>query len=279
MQAKSVQKHMILQTHHHTPGFQSVGLNQRQLNLDPILNIDLFHMSQPTFPPHPHAGFSAVTYILPESQGAFQNRDSRGDQSLILPGGIHWTQAGSGVMHEEVPTVPGVDVWGFQIFVNLHSDDQLKPPQMFHSAPTEIPLLASESGTVRIVTGSYQGQAAHIQGLHTPVDLLDVQVYPGQRLVLSLEHPYAYFVFGIAGAGQVAEQAFAAQQVMTLSPEGSTLLLSAQEEGLRLLLGGGAPLQQAVHWDGPFAMSTRDRTLQARQRFLSGEMGQLLPSF
>jgi redox-sensitive bicupin YhaK (pirin superfamily) len=61
------------------PGFSVAGLRpDASLTLDPFLSIDAFHMSQATFPPHPHAGFSAVTYMLPESPGAFTNRGSRG---------------------------------------------------------------------------------------------------------------------------------------------------------------------------------------------------------
>ncbi|MGV3526612.1 MAG: pirin family protein [Candidatus Sericytochromatia bacterium] len=279
MSNKQIHTQLTLSPQTHGTGFQSVGVNQHQLNLDPLLNIDLFHMSQPTFPPHPHAGFSAVTYLLPESQGAFQNRDSLGEQCLIAPGSVHWTQAGSGVMHEEIPTVPGVDVWGFQIFVNLHHDVQRRPPRIWHADAAEIPVLASAEGVLRVVAGSYGGQASPLNALDTQVDLWDIQVSPHQSWVLDLVHPYAYFVFGIAGAGQVAEHAFGAQQVATLSGDGKQLLLSAGAEGLRLLVGGGVPLQQPVFWDGPFAMSTRADTLQARQRFLAGAMGRLTPSF
>lgn len=279
MQAKQIQEHLRLQVHSHRPGFKTVGLHQGQLNLDPILNIDLFQMSQPVFPPHPHAGFSAVTYVLPESPGSFQNRDSLGDQSLIAPGSIHWTQAGSGVMHEEIPTAPGVEIWGFQIFVNLDPVAQLNPPKMLHADRSEIPVLDFEAGKIRVVAGSYQGQSSALGTLDTPVDFLDIEVYPQQTLRLSLEQPYAYFAFGISGTGSLAGQAFGAHQVATLSRTGDELLLSAQHEGLRVLIGGGQPLQQKVYWDGPFAMSTPEATLKAKQRYFQGEFGQLSASF
>lgn len=54
-------------------------------------------MSEPTFPPHPHAGFSAVTYLFEDSGGALVNRDSLGDRSRIEPGALHWTQAARGI--------------------------------------------------------------------------------------------------------------------------------------------------------------------------------------
>ncbi len=36
--------------------------------LDPVISVDHFRMSQPTFAPHPHAGFSAVTYLFEDSE-------------------------------------------------------------------------------------------------------------------------------------------------------------------------------------------------------------------
>jgi len=32
--------------------------------IDPVVMLDHFHMRGPTFAPHPHAGISAVTYVL-----------------------------------------------------------------------------------------------------------------------------------------------------------------------------------------------------------------------
>ncbi|MFI8949662.1 pirin family protein [Streptomyces sp. NPDC053750] len=50
----------------------------------------------------PHAGFSAATYMFDDSSTRLHNRDSLGDTSLIEPGGLHWTVAGSGIVHDEV---------------------------------------------------------------------------------------------------------------------------------------------------------------------------------
>lgn len=115
-----------LVSHQVTPGFSSYGLRAGgPIELDPFLNLDDFTMSQPTFPPHPHAGFSAITYMFEDSPGAFVNRDSLGDRSLIEPGAFHWTQAARGMMHEEVPEHPGVRCHGLQMFVNLREVDKL----------------------------------------------------------------------------------------------------------------------------------------------------------
>ncbi|WP_436304007.1 MULTISPECIES: pirin-like C-terminal cupin domain-containing protein [unclassified Variovorax] len=55
--------------------------------IDPFLGIDHAWMSAPTFPPHPHAGFSAVTYLFLDSETGIANPDSPGNSTLIQPGG------------------------------------------------------------------------------------------------------------------------------------------------------------------------------------------------
>lgn len=279
MSTKKIQESVQLSLQSHGPGFQSAGINSRQLNLDPILNIDLFRMSTPTFPPHPHAGFSAVTYILPESVGSFNNRDSLGDQSIISPGSIHWTQAGSGLMHEEIPTQTGLEVLGFQIFVNLKREAKSHPPKIWHVDQKDVPTIKTASGLIRIVAGQYQGQASQLNALDTQVDFLDLEVYPNQSLSINLPPGIPYFVFGIKGHGSVAGQEFIQHQIVTLSPSEVHLELSASSSGLRLFIGGGKPINEDIVWGGPFAMNSVSEIQDARARFQRGEMGRLAPSF
>ena len=65
--------------------------------MDPLLMVDHFRMSEPTFGPHHHAGFSAVTYVLEDSRSAHQNTDSMGNNLPINLGSLHWMVAGRGI--------------------------------------------------------------------------------------------------------------------------------------------------------------------------------------
>ena len=51
----------------------------------PLMGIDHAWMSAPTFPPHPHAGFSAVTCLFLDSETGMANRDSQGNATFIFP--------------------------------------------------------------------------------------------------------------------------------------------------------------------------------------------------
>jgi len=72
--------------------------------LDPFLLLDHFGSDNPVdymagFPWHPHRGIETVTYML---NGELEHSDSLGNKGVIRSGGIHWTTAGNGVIHQEM---------------------------------------------------------------------------------------------------------------------------------------------------------------------------------
>lgn len=265
----------------HTAGFSSIGFRSTDsLSLDPFLNIDLFRMTEPTFPPHPHAGFSAVTYMLPESSGAFQNRDSLGDRSTINPGDLHWTQAGAGMMHEEVPLVRGTECLGFQIFVNLRRTDKGAPPRVLRVSRSRMPILTQESATIVVVVGSYKTASAPVGPLATSIDMLDCKVEPHGALSLELKPAFRWFLFGISGSARSdSGMQFGERQITVFPAESATLSLDADGHGFRFLLCGGQPIGEPVVRGGPFAMTNESELRNARERFSAGMMGRLSPSF
>lgn len=96
-----------LQRANHGSHFRAYALRGVAALIAPILGVDHAWMSGPTFPPHRHAGFSAVSYPFPDSETGIDNRDSIGSHNLIRPGGLHWATAGSRIIHEEVPAESG----------------------------------------------------------------------------------------------------------------------------------------------------------------------------
>lgn len=251
-----------------------------QMNLDPFLDVTLFRMSQPTFRPHPHAGFSAVTYMLPESAGMFQNRDSLGDKSLIHPGSIHWTQAGFGMMHEEIPTEPGVECFGFQIFINLSQKNKHIAPKSFHADADEIPCIDSPEFQLRVVSGQYKMYESPLRDLATPVDIFDITVQKESKAEIHLQNSYNYFIFCISGEAELFNHKLTKGHIAILDPESKESILSNNESSaFRAIIAGGTKINEPIMWSGPFAMCTKEELVDAEQRFLSGKMGYLESSF
>jgi redox-sensitive bicupin YhaK (pirin superfamily) len=276
MKSRNVIARAALTQTRHRNGFTSASLNALGVPLDPFLNADDFHMSQPTFPPHPHAGFSAVTWMFPDSDGAFINRDSLGDRSVIGAGTLHWTLAGAGMMHEEVPEHAGVDSHGLQLFVNLPASQKLTTPRALHVDADKVPVAAPGDGLeVRVLTGSFGEATSRIEPL-PPVTMLDVG--PNTRL----QHAFDETVLAIGwdGAGEAGDgAAFGRAQAVAFERASGLVEFKAGASGLRFLLLAGTPLGERVIFRGPFAMSNDQQLDEAYRRFRAGEMGRLSSSF
>ena len=54
--------------------------------MDPLIMVDHYTMSKPTFGAHPHAGLAAVSLLFEDSEGQFRNRDSMGNDFDLLAG-------------------------------------------------------------------------------------------------------------------------------------------------------------------------------------------------
>jgi redox-sensitive bicupin YhaK (pirin superfamily) len=273
-----------LEEHRMSAGFSSFGLRGiAGASLDPILNVDDFRMSEPTFPPHPHAGFSAVTYLFEDSKGSFTNRDSLGDRSVIGPGALHWTQAARGMMHEEIPAVPGLESHGIQMFVNLRRADKGAPPRAFHVEASEIPEVRAAGARVRVLAGELEGARSALTELLTPILFLDVHLEPGATLRVPVPATHRAFVLAIAGGGTVGadadRRALPAHAAALFAEDGDELALTAGPEGLEVLVLAGAPIGEPVVFGGPFAMTNRAEIQDAFARYERGEMGRLSPSF
>jgi redox-sensitive bicupin YhaK (pirin superfamily) len=263
------------------PGFIDASLDGGgPLDLDPFLSITDFRMSEPIFAPHPHAGFSAVTYAFPDSAGAFTNRDSLGDRSRIGAGALHWTQAAAGMMHEEVPEVRGIETHGLQLFVNLPADRELAPPQAFHLDGDEVPELRPAPGVLlRVVVGEQQGVRSPVGPLLHPIAMIDAHLDAGSTAELELDPEARAVLLVVAGSVRVGDDELAQHVVATAEGPSPLLRLEAGSDGAEVLVLAGRPIREPVVFGGSFALSSPERLADARRRYDRGEMGSLAPSF
>jgi redox-sensitive bicupin YhaK (pirin superfamily) len=252
--------------------------------MDPFLMIDHFFMAEPFFPPHPHAGFSAVTYMFEDSEGSFINRDSLGDRSIIGPGDLHWTQAARGVHHEEAPQERGRVCHGAQIFVNLAAKHKHEPPRAFHVTAAQMPVIADGTGTrIKVVAGSYDGHASPLDQLLTPVTMLDVQLKAGARFEHDLPPDWNVFALVVRGEGRFGaeDSAVAVSEggAVAFADDGTKVIAEAGASGLYLLLCAAAPLNEPVFAQGPFVASNAEQMREIVAHYRAGGMGHLEASF
>jgi redox-sensitive bicupin YhaK (pirin superfamily) len=245
--------------------------------LSPFVDLTLFDMSQPVFRPHPHAGFSAVTYMLESSAGTFRNRWTAGPDELIGPGAIHWTRAGSGMMHEEVPTVPGIPCRGIQMFVKLPADRELDEPRAFHLDTDQVREVIAEPGVrIRVLAGAFNGTPSPL-GLPDELTYCDVHLDQGMRATLPAPPSWNAFVFVLHGDIDVGDARITGPAAATFERDGDVVEVEAVTAS-NLLFCAGPPTGPYVA-GGPFIMSSPERLAAARHRFETSAMGHLSPSF
>lgn len=261
-------------------GFRASSLRGSDMAaaLDPFLGVDHAWMSAATFPPHPHAGFSAVSYLFVDAETGINNRDSLGTRNLIQPGGLHWTAAGRGVVHEEVPADTGKTVHMLQIFINLPGARQLDAPFALGIAPQQVPLVTLPGARVRVPLGEFAGMRSPLQP-PTAVRLLDITLDAGASMALPLAAGDNAFIMTVRGALQIDGRPFAAGDtllpVFAAADSARSITLQAGADGAQLVLFSGTPLRQSVHWQGPLAMASAPALASRIAAYQRGEFGSL----
>lgn len=234
-----------LQRANHGSHFRAVGLRGAARLIDPFLGVDHAWMGGPTFPPHSHAGFSAVSYVFLDSETGIANRDSLGTSNLIQPGGVHWATAGSGIVHEEVPAELGKTVHSLQIFVNLAPNQRQLAPGVMSLEPLDVPVLQRDGVKIRIPLGKFADQRSP---LHPPteVTLLDISMEAGAELRLPVEAGQCVFLMPIHGATHIDGIPYALDAlrvpVYPAQAEEQWISLRAEQGASKIVLFSGAPL-------------------------------------
>jgi quercetin 2,3-dioxygenase len=255
------------------PGFNSIDTYETEYGFEPFLVFTEFHMDRPIFGPHPHAGVSVMTYMLPDSKGSFLNRDSHGDKSTIEPGGMHVTQAGSGVKHDEVPMVNGVDCHGLQIWINHADKDRLVPPKAYHAMRNEVPEYKKEGVTTRVLQGSYENIKAPFE-LVTKITLLDVHLQSNTAIELTAGE--MAFMYVLSGSIQIGDATITKSSLINFENAGTEIKLTAANGG-NFIFASGTPHHEPIVYGGPFVMTTNEQMTEIKKRLGRGEMGELLP--
>ncbi|MCF6524120.1 pirin family protein [Streptomyces sp. JJ36] len=255
---------------------------------DPFLMLD--HIGSVEYAPgdakgapwHPHRGFETVSYVL---DGAIAHQDSHGGGGVIEDGDTQWMTAGSGILHDEMPTegmlARGGVMHSFQLWVNLPARHKWDPPRYQDLCGTSLTLLASADGgaLVRLIAGELDGHTGPGRTV-TPILLLHATLGPGARLELPWPRPFNAFGYVVQGLGTFGsgERPLVEGQLACFGA-GDALTVTAAEhqEGpagtLDVLLFGGRPIREPIAQYGPFVMNTREEIVEAVADYQSGRIG------
>jgi len=229
---------------------------------------------------HPHRGQDLLTYMV---QGRARHADSMGNRATVMAPGMQWMQAGSGIEHAEGGGSPKGEIGhGFQIWINVPSDQKMTDPA-YGTVPTkDIPVHKIGATTVRVIAGDFTpiegGPSTGPFETRVKILMLDLVLAPGATfshdLSEGLDNCLLYF-YGPEGSGNIGgyesaiEHGVAAHFDAT-DPKRRRFELTAGDEGLSVLVFAGKKLHQKVAWHGPFVMTTDEEIRKTIHEYRSG---------
>lgn len=224
---------------------------------------------------HPHRGFETVTIVY---EGVVAHRDSAGNAGVIGPGDVQWMTAASGIVHEEFHekefAKKGGTLHAIQLWVNLPRASKMSAPGYQTVLNADIPSIDLGGGELRVIAGSFQGRKGPAHTF-TPIQLYDIQLKARSRAALALPDGHNTSIFVLQGAVSVNGSPQAGEaELIVCARNGSQVTIEAQE-GSRLLIMSGEPIEEPIARYGPFVMNTKAELVQAVQDYQAGKMGHL----
>jgi redox-sensitive bicupin YhaK (pirin superfamily) len=259
---------------------------QQVEQIDPYLRLHHADIKVPTHTepdnagvgPHPHRGFSPVTFIF---KGGVHHRDSRGNDSTIYEGGAQWMNAGMGMIHSERPPKDIHEIGGrqeiIQLWINTPSKNKMDQPRYIPLSKAEAPSATSEDG--KVIASVFSGEIVGVMGPIPSQAIVNSATLTFEKdgeisIPLPADHnALIYLLDGqlqVEGFGLVDEL-----NIVHFKNDGDGISLKATQD-TRVLLLSGQPLNEDVVSYGPFVMNTQTEIMEAMRDYQMGKMGVLI---
>jgi redox-sensitive bicupin YhaK (pirin superfamily) len=228
--------------------------------------------------PHPHRGFSPVTFIF---KGGVHHRDSRGNDSVVYAGGAQWMNAGMGAIHSERPPDNIHEIGGrqeiIQLWINAPAKNKMDQPAYFPLQAADTPRFQSPDNlvTVSVVAGELGNVKGPIPAT-SPVNAATAEFKKAGEISIAIPASHHAFVYLLDGKLNIEGYGLAeALHAIVFANDGEGITLRALED-TRILLMTGEPIGEKVVAHGPFVMNNETQILEAMRDYQMGKMGMLI---
>ena len=227
--------------------------------------------------PHPHTGFSPVTFVF---SGEVFHKDSLGNEGLVSDGGVQWMNAGKGIVHSEGPSPEFIKRGGIlemiQLWINTpkkHKKDLATYQNIQKNAIPQIHL-DDDKVELYLVAGEYLSKKGPAK-IQSPLSILTAKIQSGANFELNFTEGWNVGIYVLNGNLKTGnEEEIKALHFAAFSNHGNEIKLSATEDS-KLLILAGEPIQEPLVTYGPFVMNTNEEIQQAILDYQSGKMGEL----
>jgi quercetin 2,3-dioxygenase len=230
--------------------------------------------------PHPHRGFSPVTFIF---EGEVHHRDSRGNDNIVGKGGTQWMDSGMGIVHSERPSrklsEDGGEYEIVQFWINTGSDLKMKEPVYQYLPEESTPTLESQNKhmVIRLVSGNYKGVHGPIE---TGNDIISMRMEfeEGGAWQGTIPESHNTILYLLEGQVRLNGMDISEKNMVWFKNEGELINLEVLKKGKAILLAGKPLNEPMVHY-GPFVMNTETEIMEALRDYQMGKMGILIEEF
>jgi redox-sensitive bicupin YhaK (pirin superfamily) len=223
--------------------------------------------------PHPHRGFEPVTFLY---QGGIRHKDSLGNEGVLEAGDIQWMTAGRGIIHSERASdffmENGGTIEGIQLWVNLPAQDKMTQPKYQEIRKNDIPIIAENKVTHRLVSGDWNGQKG-IVDTFSPMIIIQTSILSGGKTHIPIPENFNACIYILSGKIILNDNFdYPAGKMIYFTNQGDGIGI----EGLtdtEILILCGEPIEEPLAQYGPFVMNSQTEIMEAMRDYQMGKMG------
>jgi len=229
------------------------------------------HENNFNVPPHPHRGFSPVTFLF---EGSIEHEDSVGNKHVVYNNEVQWINAGRGIIHSEKADKAFIEKGGrsqgIQLWINTPKAEKMNPPTYQPITKNEIVLIEKEGVEFRLISGKYEGQKGPAKS-----DVVTAMLRMKANSEFTLNFPADHHVTFYVLEGELslnANQTIKQHDLVVFKQSNDAILLNAKAES-KLLIMAGVPINEPMVTHGPFVMNSETEILEAMRDYQQGKMG------
>ena len=223
--------------------------------------------------PHPHRGFEPVTFLY---QGGIRHKDSLGNEGILEAGDIQWMTSGRGIIHSERASdffmENGGTIEGIQLWVNLPAQNKMTQPKYQEIRKNDIPILAENKVTHRLVSGNWNGQKG-IVDTFSPMIIIQTSILSGGKTHIQIPENFNACIYILSGKIILNDNFdYSAGKMIYFTNNGDGICI----EGLtdtEILVLCGEPIEEPLAQYGPFVMNSQTEIMEAMRDYQMGKMG------
>lgn len=227
--------------------------------------------------PHPHRGFSPVTFVI---EGEVQHQDSRGNNQVAKAGEVQWIHSGAGIIHSERPTEALIKAKGtqeiIQLWINSPAKNKMLEPEYLHIAEADIPRIGqTNQADIKLVSGKYNNLTGPFRGQGELLILWAV-LKADEKHTFLIPKGFNASIYSVKGSVRIADFGRVDPESLVVFEQTDDEITVHAQTDVQFLVLAGMPIDEPLVQHGPFVMNTQTQIMEAMRDYQMGKMGFLV---